>query len=174
MKLFFSTRLRCGECHGSFNLSGPVTFESAVKVEVLFHNTALYDVDGRGSYPDSDRGLFDKTRRREDMGRFRAPTLRNVTVTAPYMHDGSIASLEAAVTHYATGGKPSPFRSDRVRGFAIDAGEKADVVAFLESLTDQGFLTNPSFAMPPDMAARQTKSIAPRLKEHGQASLARQ
>ncbi len=51
------------------------------------------------------------------MGRFRAPTLRNIAVTAPYMHDGSVATLDAAIAHYATGGKASPFRSDRVRGF---------------------------------------------------------
>ena len=101
MKAFFSTRLRCGECHGSFNLSGPVDFEGAVKadagVALVFHNTGLYDVDGRGAYPAIDRGLFDLTERKADMGRFRAPTLRNIAVTAPYMHDGSVRTLEAAV-----------------------------------------------------------------------------
>ena len=172
MTLFFSTRLRCAECHGSFNLSGPVTFETAVKVEPLFHNTALYDVDGRGSYPATDRGLLDRTGKKGDMGRFRAPTLRNVAVTAPYMHDGSVATLDAAVTHYASGGKRSRFRSDRVRGFAIGDAERAEVVAFLESLTDRGFLTNPAFAMPEDMA-RQTKTSGRRLNGHGSVQAAR-
>ena len=55
------------------------------------------------------------------MGRFRAPTLRNIAVTAPYMHDGSVPTLEAAVMHYAIGGRPSPIRSDRVRGFVMSA-----------------------------------------------------
>ena len=69
--------------------------------------------------PASDRGLVDITHGPQDMGRFRAPTLRNIAVTAPYMHDGSVPTLEAAVVHYASGGRPSPFRSDRVRGFLI-------------------------------------------------------
>ena len=82
------------------------------------------------------------------MGRFRAPTLRNVAVTAPYMHDGSVPTLEAAVAHYASGGKPSPYRSDRVKGFRLRAGDATDLVAFLQALTDQGFLTNPAFSRP--------------------------
>jgi len=58
MKLFFSDRLRCGECHNSFNLSEPVAYEGAPDTQNLFHNNGLYNVDGRGSYFDSDRGLF--------------------------------------------------------------------------------------------------------------------
>ncbi len=149
LTLFFSRRLRCGECHGSFNLSGPLSFDGAEKVELVFHNTGLYDVDGHGAYPASDRGLFDLTGARTDMGRFRAPTLRNIAVTAPYMHDGSVASLNAAVDHYASGGRASPFRSARIRGFALTSGERAALVAFLDSLTDRAFLTNPAFAAPP-------------------------
>jgi cytochrome c peroxidase len=171
MKLFFSKRLRCAECHGSFNLSGPVEFEGAAKVELLFHNTGLYDVDGKGAYPASDRGLVDLTKKPADMGRFRAPTLRNIAVTAPYMHDGSVHTLAAAVSHYATGGKPSPFRSDRVRGFAMTAKENAEVVAFLESLTDQGFLSNPEFA--PPTGAGPAKSALRRLNEYGASPAAR-
>ena len=157
MTLFFSARLKCGECHSGFNLSGPVTFEGADTAktpgkteapELLFHNTGLYNVDGRGAYPATDRGLFDKTRKPQDMGRFRAPTLRNVAVTAPYMHDGSLPTLDAVVAHYASGGTQSPLKSDRVNGFAISAAETADLVEFLKSLTDQAFLTNPAFAAP--------------------------
>ena len=173
MKAFFSNRLRCGECHGSFNLSGPVNFAGALKPDetltLVFHNTGLYDVDGRGAYPAIDRGLFDITRRKADMGRFRAPTLRNIAVTAPYMHDGSIATLEAAVAHYATGGKPSPFRSDRVRGFLMSASEQADLVAFLESLTDQAFLTNPALAAPGGPAPVPAKTARARPNHHGVA-----
>jgi len=168
MKAFFSDRLRCGECHGSFNLSGPVDFDNAVKAgELVFHNTGLYDVDGRGAYPAIDRGLFDLTQRKTDMGRFRAPTLRNIAVTAPYMHDGSVPTLEAAVVHYARGGKPSPFRSDRVRGFLMSADEKTDLVAFLESLTDQAFLANPAFAAPGAARPAQAKAALGRPNEHG-------
>src|SRR5438105_4779727 len=71
--LFFSETLGCSECHASFNLSGPVTFERATRVEPLFHNTGLYNVNGRGAYPRTDRGLMDRTHNAADMGRFRAP-----------------------------------------------------------------------------------------------------
>ena len=120
------------ECHGSFNLSGPVDFEGARQagsdVALVFHNTGLYDVDGRGAYPAIDRGLFDLTERKADMGRFRAPTLRNIAVTAPYMHDGSVATLEAAVSITTrSAARRAAFRSDRVRGFLLSPGEKADL-----------------------------------------------
>jgi cytochrome c peroxidase len=146
--LFFSDALRCSACHASFNLSGPVTFERATAVEPLFDNTGLYDVNGRGAYPRSDRGLFDRTRKPADMGRFRAPTLRNIAVTAPYMHDGSIETLEAVIDHYARGGVKSRLQSDRVKGFRLTPAQRSDLVAFLESLTDASFLTNPAFGPP--------------------------
>ncbi len=146
--LFFSPRLRCSECHASFNLSGPVTFERATPVGSLFHNTGLYNVDGRGAYPAVDRGLIEQTNVPRDMGRFRAPTLRNVGVTAPYMHDGSIPTLRAAVAHYASGGVASPLKSDRLKGFRLTPAQTDDLVAFLNSLTDPGFLKNTAFARP--------------------------
>ncbi len=146
--LFFSKGLHCSECHATFNLSGPVTFDKAKPVTPAFHNTGLYDVDGRGAYPRSDRGLFDRTHLAPDMGRFRAPTLRNVAVTGPYMHDGSVPTLRAAVAHYASGGVPSPLKSDRIKGFKLSPSQTDDLIAFLESLTDRGFLTNPAFARP--------------------------
>jgi cytochrome c peroxidase len=148
MKLFFSDRLLCARCHGSFNLSGPVDFEGARDVELVFHDNSLYNVDGRGGYPDTDRGLFDITRQRTDMGKFRVPTLRNIAVTAPYMHDGSIATLEGVLDHYASGGHPSPFRSDGIRPFRLVGTDKADLLAFLDSLTDRTFLTNTAFSDP--------------------------
>ena len=121
MSLFFSKGLHCSECHAGFNLSGPVLSEASDPAAPRFHNTGLYNIDGRGSYPLFDRGLIEKTRRRADMGGFRAPTLRNIAVTAPYMHDGSLATLEAVVSHYARGGVKSPVQSDRVHGFQISA-----------------------------------------------------
>jgi cytochrome c peroxidase len=169
MALFFSPRLRCAECHATFNLSGPVAFagQPAKARELLFHNTGLYDVDGRGAYPESDRGLFGHTRRPQDMGRFRAPTLRNVAVTAPYMHDGSVPTLDAVIDHYASGGKPSRVRSDRVRGFRLGADETSDLLAFLESLTDRAFLTNPAFAAPAAPAGESpAKTARLRLNSH--------
>ena len=149
MTLFFSTRLRCSECHGGFNLSGPADFAVAkAHPAPAFHNTGLYDVDGAGSYPDEDRGLMDVTRDPKDMGHFRAPTLRNIAVTAPYMHDGSIPTLEGVLDHYASGGHRSRLRSRAVRGFRLTGAERADLLAFLGSLTDRAFLADPAFAPP--------------------------
>jgi cytochrome c peroxidase len=154
MTLFFSKTLRCSECHSGFNFSGPVLYAVSDPVEPQFHNTGLYDLDGHGAYPSRDRGLFDKTGTPADMGRFRAPTLRNIAVTGPYMHDGSIATLAAVVSHYARGGVRSAMQSDRVKGFRISPSETADLVEFLRSLTDQTFLTNPAFAKPRTGAVR--------------------
>jgi cytochrome c peroxidase len=160
MRLFFSERLGCSGCHGGFNLSGPVVWAGGPDAEPQFHNTGLYNLDGRGAYPPSDTGLHRLTGRRRDMGRFRAPTLRNIAVTAPYMHDGSLPTLEAVIGHYAAGGRvirsglesgdgrKSPLKSRRIRGFALSESETRDLVAFLESLTDEGFLSDPRFADP--------------------------
>jgi len=148
MKLFFSERLRCSECHAGFNLSGATTFEGGDAPDVAFHNVGLYNNDGLGAYPAIDQGLFSISHRPADMGRFRAPTLRNVAVTAPYMHDGSLPTLDAVLDHYSRGGVDGPLKSDRIKGFTLDDGERRDVLAFLGGLTDEGFLTKPEFGPP--------------------------
>jgi len=153
--LFFSDLLACSTCHAGFNLSGPVVYEGAPEDRSpRFHHNGLYDEDGRGGYPEADRGLFEETRSRKHDGLFRAPTLRNIAVTAPYMHDGSLATLEAVVDHYASGGvaggavakrhRKSPF----VAGFDLSPEQRSDLIAFLHSLTDETFLTDPRFADP--------------------------
>jgi cytochrome c peroxidase len=160
MELFFSERLECHHCHGGFNFTGAVVWEGKAP-ESLFANTGLYDVDGVGAYPAVDTGLFEVTLAPEDMGAFRAPTLRNVAVTAPYMHDGSIATLaEVIEDHYARGGRlvadgpdagdgrNNPRKSGLVSGFTLTAEERDDLLAFLEALTDPEFLADPRFADP--------------------------
>jgi cytochrome c peroxidase len=148
MTLFFSDRLACAQCHAGFNLSGPTVHDGSANNAPTFHNTGLFNMDGRGAYPASDRGVFDATHLAVDMGRFRAPTLRNVAVTAPYMHDGSIATLAEVIDHYASGGVQSPVKSPRLKGFTIADAERNDVIAFLNSLTDQEFLSNPALGKP--------------------------
>jgi cytochrome c peroxidase len=155
MTLFFSERLECFHCHQGFSFTDSVKSKLTAFPEVTFHNTNLYNVDGHGAYPTTDQGLREFTGKPEDMGRYRAPTLRNIAVTAPYMHDGSIATLSEVLDHYAAGGRasahgagPSPFQSEFVRGFTLTDQEKLDVLAFLESLTDPEFLTDPRFSDP--------------------------
>jgi len=150
LALFQSERLECFHCHGGFLFSDSARSENTTFDEIYFHNTALYDLDGEGAYPESDQGLIAITGVPEDMGRFRAPSLRNVALTAPYMHDGSIATLEEVIAHYAAGGRaPSnPNKSLFMVGFELTEQEEADLLAFLMSLTDESFLVDPRFAAP--------------------------
>ena len=92
--LFFSERFECHHCHGSLNLNDNVVHERTQFLEIAFHNTGLYNIAGTGNYPPFNSGVAEVTGRPEHVGLFRAPTLRNVALTAPYMHDGSIATLE--------------------------------------------------------------------------------
>lgn len=143
MALFYGDRLNCGACH-----SGPFLTDMA------FHNTGLYDEDGLGSLPEGNQGLIEHTGLAADMGRFRTPSLRNVAMTAPYMHDGTVLTLEDVIAHYAAGGRaageggPSPLADSRIAGFFLTSGETADLVAFLESLTDRTFLSDESLQSP--------------------------
>lgn len=149
MRLFFSDRLACSKCHAGFNLSGPVALAGETPVPV-FHNTALYSLDEEGSYPLDNQGVFAHTGAAGDMGRFRAPTLRNIALTAPYMHDGSLPSLEAVIGHYAAGGRAAgnPLKSHLLGGFEISPAESRDLMAFLESLTDRAFLEDRRYENP--------------------------
>src|SRR5450755_4000717 len=124
-------------------LGGSIRYEGGPeRVPGSFVNTGVAD------YRPPNRGLFEHTNSPEDLGKFRVPSLRNVAVTAPYMHDGSIATLEEVVEHYAAGGRTiaaganagvgsdSPLKDPFVAGFVLSAAERADLVAFLRGLTD--------------------------------------
>ena len=109
MRLFFTERTGCFHCHSGVNFSAPTVASGTshrLKLDGSFHNTGLYNLGKKGGlYPEDNPGLAEHTSRKRDIGRFRAPTLRNVALTAPYMHDGSIATLEQVVDHYAAGGR---------------------------------------------------------------------
>lgn len=151
-RLFFSKRLGCFRCHAGFNFSGPVQYEGTEIPKARFHNTGLYNEDGKGSYPEPNTGLYQHTGKIGDMGKFRAPTLRNIALTAPYMHDGSIPDLETVLDHYSIGGR-NRFRRLQVRGtmvgaetdpliagFELTQDEKRQLIAFLHALTDETFV----------------------------------
>jgi cytochrome c peroxidase len=137
-----------------------VSHEGTTIEEVMFHNTGLYNIGGTGAYPPDNTGIYEFTRIPTDMGRFRAPTLRNIALTAPYMHDGSIATLSEVLDHYAAGGRTiptgpyagvgseSPYKSELVAGFTLSAEERADVLAFLETLTDEDLLRDERWSDP--------------------------
>ena len=160
MELFFSERLECFHCHGGFNFTDSTTHVNSNVDRVGYHNTGLYNLDEEGAYPAENTGLFDMTGEARDMGRFKAPSLRNIAVTAPYMHDGSVATLADVIANYARGGRLleggehagdgrlSPFKSEFVTGFELSDEEHDDLLAFLQSLTDESVLTNPEFSNP--------------------------
>lgn len=149
MNLFMSERLECAHCHNGFNFSQFVTHESAIVQDRAFHITGLNHV-GEQHELGFDYGLYHVTADSVDKDKFKAPTLRNIEVTAPYMHDGSIVTLSEVIDFYSAGGRGAgvghPGKSPFVRGFALSEQEKQDLLAFLSSLTDKAFLTNPTFA----------------------------
>jgi len=162
LALFNGERFECFHCHSGVNLSVSCrdANTSAGTIRYPFFNNGLYDVDGKGSYPAHDQGLYDVTLDPDDRGLFRPPNLRNVALTAPYMHDGSIETLREVLDHYAAGGsvtesgdfagdgRLSPLKSGLVRGFQATEQELDDVVSFLEALTDPTFIENPAFSDP--------------------------
>jgi cytochrome c peroxidase len=160
MDLFFGEQTECFHCHGGFNLSGSVDHTGNFFDQSLFANNGLYNVDGAGGYPAINQGLFEITNNPLDMGRFKPPTLRNIALTAPYMHDGSLATLEDVIAHYERGGtltpdgpnagdgRLSPLKDGFVGGLVLTEQERADLLAFLEALTDESFVTNPRFSDP--------------------------
>jgi len=100
------------------------------------------------------------TGQRRDMGRFKAPTLRNIALTVPYMHDGSVLTLKDAISHYERGGRllakgaysgdgrRNPFKSEFVRGFELSNDERLALLAFLDALSDRTVLSDARFSDP--------------------------
>ncbi len=130
----FATK-QCATCHAGPHFTDAAL--PAVKAQASFHRLAR-PVDGK------DAGLARITQRREDAGRFRTPGLRNVALSAPYMHDGEAASLPDAIRHhFADSDTVDPRLS-----VAVSDAEMADLIAFLETLTDRGFVSDARFARP--------------------------
>lgn len=127
MELFYSEKTNCSSCHSGFNFSN-----------YAFENNGLYE-----SY--NDEGRMRLTNNSEDQALFKVPTLRNVALTGPYMHDGSMRSLQEVVDHYNNGGKNHPNKSNLVQPLNLTNQEKDQLIAFLQSLTDQQFITEEKF-----------------------------
>ncbi|NBX16718.1 MAG: di-heme enzyme [Proteobacteria bacterium] len=157
--LFFSTRTACGECHSGILLSNaskseflkskdplsPSPARDGLGQIIQFAHNGLYNWDGNGGVPAKSEGLYEFSGKPEDRGKFRIPSLRNVALTPPYMHDGSIASLEAVIEHYNQGGlnkckakrkcKAAPQKHPSIRPLNLNSTEKRSLAAFLRSLT---------------------------------------
>ena len=112
----------CVSCHSGFNFTNG---------EVV--NNGLYQ-----NY--EDIGKMRVTLDPKDNGAFKVPTLRNVALTAPYMHDGSLNSLESVIDHYIKGGFDNPNKDNRIKELDFSENDKQDLVAFLKCLTDSSFI----------------------------------
>ncbi len=121
-ELFFSEKSNCTACHAGANFS-----------DEQYHNLGV-GMDAE----EPDLGRFKVTGLDADRGAFKTPTLRNVALSAPYMHDGSQATLEEVVEWYDKGGHPNPYLSDKMKKLGLTETEKADLVAFMkEGLTGE-------------------------------------
>lgn len=124
----FRGRANCSACH-----IGPTLTDER------FHNTGVAwkevptSSSARGTF--ADEGRFGITRKNEDRGAFKTPTLREVANTAPYMHDGSLASLEEVVDFYDRGGRPNPLLDPELRPLRLTAAEKQQLIAFLRAVS---------------------------------------
>jgi cytochrome c peroxidase len=127
LTLFFGEKGDCFHCHIGYNFTNNT-----------FRNNGFI-----GQLPDSGRARI--TENPADRGKFKVPTLRNIALTPPYMHDGSLATLEQVVDHYADLRKVDPNLDPILHPLSLTPQEKADLIAFLKSLTDEAFITDPKF-----------------------------
>jgi len=118
-EIFFTEKGNCTACHVGANLA-----------DEKFHNIGI---GMQADKPDLGRVAISKDPK--DTGAFKTPTVRNVALTAPYMHDGSIATLEEVVEWYDRGGHPNPSLSEKIRPLRLSAQDKADLVAFMQACT---------------------------------------
>jgi cytochrome c peroxidase len=151
-QLFFSEPLKCGQCHGGENFNHPMNEADR------FANIGLYNFAQAKTTIDS--GLAFVSHNANDVGKMRIPSLRNVALTAPYMHDGSIATLKEVITHYARGGRKLDYgevqadgalqknKHTKIAGFHITEQETNALIRFLETLTDSSILHDPLYAFP--------------------------
>ncbi|MBL7765139.1 MAG: hypothetical protein JNJ58_03525 [Chitinophagaceae bacterium] len=157
LKLFSSATLKCIQCHT------PPHFTMATLAknpDSVYFNIGLYNVGGNHQYPKNDPGIMEYTGRESDNGKFRVPSLRNVLLTAPYMHDGSVNTIEEVIDLYAAGGRNVTWgslqgdgrknknKSILVQGFTLTQEEKKNLIDFLAALTDSSILRNEALQNP--------------------------
>ena len=123
-QLFINPAIGCNTCHSGFNFTNGG-----------FENNGLYV-----NYP--DQGRYKVTGYIQDLAKFKVPTLRNVALTAPSMHDGSFATLAQVVDHYNNGGQAHSNKSPKVKPLFLTTQQKTDLVNFLKTLTDDEFIKN--------------------------------
>jgi cytochrome c peroxidase len=150
-EIIFSSSERggCFQCHGGWTFSGAIRFEGSKLSSSNEEERGGFFNTGVSAYEAPNRGVYEQTHRPEDIGKFRAPTLRNIAITAPYMHDGRIATLEEVIDHYASGGRfDHPNKTHILQRFSLTGTDRIDLVEFLKSLTDEQLLHDPRWSDP--------------------------
>jgi cytochrome c peroxidase len=154
--LFFSSKLKCNNCHGGKNFNEPNLIDE-FNHKILYFNTGLYNIDGLGSYPSFDIGLKQLTNQQKDMGKYKVPTLRNLIYTAPYYHDGSESSLSSVIEDYNNGGRIiteglhkgngilNPLKHNFIKKLSLSVLEKKQLLSFLYTLNDSSVINNPDY-----------------------------
>jgi cytochrome c peroxidase len=144
-QLFCSDSLACVSCHGGPDLSNATLTKNH---DSIYFNTGLYFTSA-GTYPPQDDGLRLYTQQAQDDGKFRVPSLRNVMRTPPYMHDGSMSSIEDVISHYSRSGRLTtkgpnqgdgrfhPFKSKYLNGFSLSRTQELQLIEFLYHLNDE-------------------------------------
>jgi cytochrome c peroxidase len=147
LQLFLSTSLNCASCHTPplFTLNDR---RRPLPIDSIYVNIGLHAYNKQKIPNEDQQGVFLHTHQLGDMGKFKIPSLRNVAITAPYMHDGSMANLTDVIDLYQKGRVDHSLKDKRIKGFKLSATEKQDLIAFLHSLTDSSLLRNPSFTNP--------------------------
>jgi len=126
----------CAHCHN----------EPLFTTNQYFNNGIQETMDGVNGFKDPGRGLI--TGIPFDNGKMRAPSLRNIALTAPYMHDGRFQTLEEVINHYNSGGHPAPNVDPLIRPLGLSEEQKSDLLAFLNTLTDTTILSNNAYSNP--------------------------
>jgi cytochrome c peroxidase len=132
--LFNSPKVGCGGCHVAVH-TDPRGGARALFTDHQFKNLGVGYKNGRMN----DVGRYAVTGNPADWGKFRAPTLRNIALTAPYMHDGSLQTLEDVVEFYNRGGIPNPNLDPLMKQLHLSTDEQRNIVAFLRTLTSSVF-----------------------------------
>lgn len=152
--------IQCFHCHGGFLFSQSTDNAQFEFTLGAFFNNGLYNLNDNGGYPPTNPGLAAETGLVSDNGKFKPPTLRNIALTAPYMHDGSISTLEQVIDHYIRGGRliedgpnagdgrDNPNKDGLVSGFVLTERERKGLLDFLRALTDESLCTNPAHSDP--------------------------
>ena len=163
LAVFNGETAECFHCHGGINYTNSMTHAGTVFEEVSYSSNGIISDTTYASLPDNKKGLYEVTLLQTDIGKFKPPSLRNIALTYPYMHDGSFTCTTASpsdiencstealgkvIDHYASGGLSHKNKDPQIRAFTLTPQERTDLINFLKALTDDEFISNPKFSNP--------------------------